>query len=269
MTQWLKQSTAVTLKLGPFVDETDGKTAETALTISQADVRLSKNGGDMAQKNESTSCTHDEIGVYDCPVDATDTGTLGRLQVNVHESGALPVWHEFMVVPAEVWDNLFAVLTGAYVRLGIVDSGTAQSATATTLVLRSAAAFANDTLIGTTVMAFGSTQGYWQSRVITDNTLSDDTVVVDTWTVTPSGTITYVIVGSAPSSTGLPVPVNVTQWLGVAAATPTTGGVPEVDLTHILGAAVSTTTAQLGVNVERINNAAVVGDGTSGDKWRA
>jgi hypothetical protein len=107
MARWLKQSTAYTLKIGPFVDETDGKTAETALTISQADVRLSKNGGDMAQKNESTSCTHDEIGVYDCPVNSTDTGTLGCLELFVHESGALPVWEKYMVLPSNVWDTLF------------------------------------------------------------------------------------------------------------------------------------------------------------------
>jgi hypothetical protein len=104
---WLKQSTAITLKIGPFLDETDGKTAETGLTIAQADVRLSKNGANIAQKNESTSCTHDELGIYGCPLDTTDTATLGRLQLFVHKSGALPVWHEFMVVPANVWDSMF------------------------------------------------------------------------------------------------------------------------------------------------------------------
>jgi len=104
---YLKQSTAVTVKIGPFVDSTDGVTAETGLTISQADVRLSKNGADIAQKTEATSCTHDEIGVYNCPLDATDTGTLGRLQLWVAEAGALPVFHEFMVCPANVWDSLF------------------------------------------------------------------------------------------------------------------------------------------------------------------
>ena len=50
---FLKQSTAYTFRLGPFLDDTDGKTAETGLTISQADVRLSKGGGNFAQKNES------------------------------------------------------------------------------------------------------------------------------------------------------------------------------------------------------------------------
>lgn len=103
---WLKQSTAATIKLGPFVDDTDGKTAETALTISQADVRLSKNGGDMAQKNDATAATHDELGYYDVPLNATDTGTLGRLRVMVTEPGALAVWDEFMVVPANAYDSL-------------------------------------------------------------------------------------------------------------------------------------------------------------------
>jgi len=107
MDGWLKQSTAVTLKIGPFLDSTDGVTAETALTIAQADVRLSKNGGNYAQKNEATSCTHDELGRYGCPLDATDTNTLGILQLDVQESGALPVFHSYMVLPANVYDSLF------------------------------------------------------------------------------------------------------------------------------------------------------------------
>lgn len=102
----LKQSTTATIKLGPFIDDTDGKTAETALSIAQADVRLSKNGGDFAQKNSTTSATHDENGYYDISLDATDTGTLGRLRVAVSKSGALPVWQDFLVVTANVYDTL-------------------------------------------------------------------------------------------------------------------------------------------------------------------
>jgi len=107
MTQWLKQSTAVTVKMGPFLDESDGKTAETGLTISQADIRLSKNGAAFAQTNNAAGATHDENGWYGVPLDTTDTNTLGRLVVAIHESGALPVWKEFMVVPANVWDSMF------------------------------------------------------------------------------------------------------------------------------------------------------------------
>lgn len=102
----LKQSTAATVKLGAFVDDTDGKTPETGLTISQADIRLSKNGGDFAQTNNATGATHDEFGYYDIPLNTTDTGTLGRLRVAVSESGALPVWQDFLVVTANVYDTL-------------------------------------------------------------------------------------------------------------------------------------------------------------------
>lgn len=104
---WLKQSTAMTVMIGPFVDDGDGNADEGGLTISAADVRLSKNGGNMAAKNDATACTHDEIGIYGCPLDATDTGTLGILSLVVHEAGALHVRHDYMVVPANVWDSLF------------------------------------------------------------------------------------------------------------------------------------------------------------------
>lgn len=103
---FLKQSTAVDVIVGPFIDDGDGKTAETLLTITQAEVRLSKNGGNMAQKNEGTNLAHDELGYYDCNLNATDTNTLGRLQLMIHEAGALPVYHEYMVVTANVYDTL-------------------------------------------------------------------------------------------------------------------------------------------------------------------
>jgi len=102
----IEQSTSITIRIGPFVDDSDGKTAETGLTIGQADIRLSKNGGDFAQSNDSSGATHDEAGWYYLTLDATDTNTLGRLIVAIHESGALPVWREFMVVPSNVWDSL-------------------------------------------------------------------------------------------------------------------------------------------------------------------
>ena len=39
MATWLKQSTAVEIPMGPFVDSTDGNTQETGLTITQPDIR--------------------------------------------------------------------------------------------------------------------------------------------------------------------------------------------------------------------------------------
>ena len=92
---FLKQSTAATIILGPFLDDTDGKTAETALTIPNTDVLISKNGGTFAAKNEATSLTHMTNGYYSCPINTTDTNTLGWIKVTVNKTGAMPVYHEF------------------------------------------------------------------------------------------------------------------------------------------------------------------------------
>lgn len=108
MATWLRQSTAIDIPIGPFVDQTDGFTAETGLTLAQADIRLKKNAGAWAQKNQSSSATHEENGWYEASLDTTDTNTLGILIVAVNESGALPVWHEFLVLPANVYDALIS-----------------------------------------------------------------------------------------------------------------------------------------------------------------
>lgn len=106
MARLLKQSTAFTFRIGPFLDSTDGVTAETALSIAQADIQISKNGGAFAQTSATPTTTHDADGWYQCPLTATDTGTLGPLTVQIVMSGALPVWEHFMVVPANVYDSL-------------------------------------------------------------------------------------------------------------------------------------------------------------------
>lgn len=108
MTGWLRQSTATTINMGPFLSATDGDTEEPGLTILQADVLLSKGGGGLAQKNEASSGTYDVGGHYRVNIDATDTNTLGRLRTYVHKAGVLAVWMDFMVVPANVYDGLVA-----------------------------------------------------------------------------------------------------------------------------------------------------------------
>jgi hypothetical protein len=154
----------------------------------------------------SGACTHEGNGYHTyAPAQAETNGDL--VAFTFTGTGAIPV-------TVQVYTRLDDVSDGAVPLFGIIDQGTAQSASSTGLVLRSEAAFANDTLIGATLAAFGSTQGYWQTRVITDNALSGDSVTVDAWTVTPSGTITYKIFGTPPASaTALPA-VNLVQVAG-------------------------------------------------------
>ena len=106
-----------------------------------------------------------------------------------------------------------AAVGGAAASFGIVHEGTAQSATGTTLVLASGAAFANDELIGATILITGGT-GVGQARTITDYVGSTDTATVDTWTTTPSGTITYKVFGTPPASATAVPAVNLVQVAG-------------------------------------------------------
>jgi len=113
MTRLLKQSTAITVPVGPFLDSGDGVTEETGLTIAQADIRLRKNGGTFAQSNNAAGATHDENGYYGVPLDTTDTNTLGPMRLAIHMTGAIPVWEDFLVVPAnnyDWWVSLSALL---------------------------------------------------------------------------------------------------------------------------------------------------------------
>lgn len=102
----LRQSTAFTFRAGPFVDATDGVTAETALSIAQADIQISKAGGAFAQTSASPTTTHDADGWYQCPLTSTDTNTLGTLTVQIVMAGALVVWEHFMVVTANYYDSV-------------------------------------------------------------------------------------------------------------------------------------------------------------------
>lgn len=173
---------------------------------------------------------------------------------------------------ADNLENAFDDTAGPVPWMGIIDQGTAQSFSSTGGVLRAAAAFGDNTLIGMTIAAYGSDQGYWQVRTIIDNALSGDTFTVDAFDVTPSGaTLLYKIFASAPSSTSAPPAVNVTQWAGSAVATPSVAGVPEVDLTHVAGS--TTNVSALATNVDAIlTDTAVIGAagaGLSAIPWNA
>lgn len=106
MTWYLKQSTASQeVLLGPFVDDTDGKTAKTGLSIANTDIKIHKAGATTLASKNSGGATHISNGNYYAVLDATDTNTLGSGAIVVQVSGALPFRLPFTVLPANIFDS--------------------------------------------------------------------------------------------------------------------------------------------------------------------
>jgi hypothetical protein len=245
------------------------------------DFKISKDGGAPAALNGSATATHRHTGFYSLALTASDLDTVGTAEITIDDTVNSMAMKEISVVEEAVYDALFAAsanaftgaagssaltalasgaiseasfatTAGSFAPLGIIDQGTAQSATSTGLVLRAGASFADNVLRNCVVAVYGSTQGYWQApRIITANALSGDSVTVDpAWEVTPSGTIEYKIYG-APADLSTPPAVNVTQISGDSAAADNleavldgTGGVTLVaDLTGNIDGAVSVASA--------------------------
>lgn len=112
MTLFLKQSTAVVISFGPALDKTDGVTEETglvsALDHATTGIKLSKNGGALTIRHATvTATTYDAYGMYRVTLDTTDTNTLGTLRMAFNEAATcLPVWQDFMVLPANIYDSI-------------------------------------------------------------------------------------------------------------------------------------------------------------------
>jgi len=114
MNGYLRQSTASQARaIGPFLDDTDFKTAETALTIANTDVKLRANGTTLANKN-SGGGTHQVNGLYSLTFDATDTANVGELYFSVVVAGALPVFGTYVVLEEAVYDALFAASAAGF-----------------------------------------------------------------------------------------------------------------------------------------------------------
>lgn len=118
----LRQSTSAIVKIGPYISSTDGNTAQTGLTVANTAVQLSKNGATMASKN-SGGCTHDALGYYTCTLDATDTNTVGRLQLMSHVATALPVYAEFNVLEEATYDITYPASATGLVPANVTQFG--------------------------------------------------------------------------------------------------------------------------------------------------
>jgi hypothetical protein len=171
MSRWLKQSAAVTAVIGPALDKTDGVTEETGISGTST-VKLSKADGAFGTRSGSAEASaHDANGWYRVPLDATDTGTLGRFVIIMTDSTThLPVWHEYMVVPANVYDSLI----GGSDNLDIAIPVGAFAASAL-----SAAAFSSSTLVSDVIAANAVGIGKIAASALSAAAFSSNTIAAD------------------------------------------------------------------------------------------
>jgi hypothetical protein len=103
--RFLRQSTAVAPIVGPFLG-TDGLTPNTGLADQSANARLVKSGTGAAFA--AASWAHDALGHYLVGLSTAHTDTLGRLRLAFSLPATYaPVWEDFTVLSAAVYDSLF------------------------------------------------------------------------------------------------------------------------------------------------------------------
>ena len=186
----LRQTTAIDVLIGPFLDGADGLTQDSGVSPS---VFLSKNGQALAAKHDATTPTHDSAGYYNCELDTGDTDTVGDLVLIFNgDTGNLAVRHSFQVVEESVYDSLFASNATRKVDADLLDGDTGAA-----LGLKE---FAN--LLNTT--------GQLQATGIASNAITADKIATDAIgsAELSSGAVTEIAQATAALDTGVRQLIN-------------------------------------------------------------
>ena len=135
MARFLKENTATRITVGPFLDVGDGFTPELALTVTgihvtlcvddagvptlALDVDATASGG----ANDMVHITNDNAGFYDLELAAANVNFTGRaILACIDDSEHLPVFHEFQIVRANVYDSLFIDSDNLNVQVAAIDA---------------------------------------------------------------------------------------------------------------------------------------------------
>lgn len=106
----LRQSTSIDIRMGPFVDVTDGVTPETGITIGAADQAevLKDNGAATVAMTGTLAAVTGADGWYDYTVQTGDVDTVGEVVFVLQDSSeCLPVHVRGYVVEEAVYDALY------------------------------------------------------------------------------------------------------------------------------------------------------------------
>jgi hypothetical protein len=120
----LRQSTASQEVHFPAILSATDLSAQTALSIANTDVKISKAGSTAEANKNSGGATHKAAGRYYCVLDAADTDTIGSGRIDIAMSGTLPVGVGFTVLAAAVYDVLFGTTAPSTFAGGAVASVT-------------------------------------------------------------------------------------------------------------------------------------------------
>ena len=116
--RYLKQNTDQYVTVGPFLDKTAGLGNEDGLTVTSMSgvICRSTQSGASAHTDFTPSATAENDwgmaaighgGMYDLKIPDSEINFVGSCTIAIwYDAEALPVWHEFQVVPANVWDSL-------------------------------------------------------------------------------------------------------------------------------------------------------------------
>lgn len=106
--RFLRANTAAVVSIGPFVDQTDGYTLETALSASLNTIEAFKAEATSALDVSARTLAHISAGVYRLSLLTTDLDTPGGLKIHAHLSGARPVVETFNVLSQTAYDAMVA-----------------------------------------------------------------------------------------------------------------------------------------------------------------
>lgn len=195
MSMELRQSTEIEVRVGPFLDVSDGFTPETGIALSTADEAelLKADGAATVDLSGATwTAVTGADGWYDLTLTTSHTDTVGELVVVVQDdSVCLPVFMRFQVLPAAAYDMKYGTLAA--------EAGTAQSGTASSIRLATTASITADAYNGRTIKLTGGT-GAGQVRRVVDYETDRDALVEPDWQTTPDSSTTYVIYDTPPSA---------------------------------------------------------------------
>lgn len=111
--QLIKQSESTAARrrvLVYLVDDADGKTAETGVTVSAGDVKISKNGA--AEANHAGTWAELAGGLYSYEFTQGELDTLGFASLRLVKSGVRTFVKEVQVAAVDVYDGVRGGLTG-------------------------------------------------------------------------------------------------------------------------------------------------------------